>query len=180
MIDHLFDNYNHLVLNQLHPKWYKFYKFLEEKHNCKNFTLPLDFWIERITSLLLSGNRRVCFALTLPNLSERERHYLLQTLYLLKDKHIYLKIYFDAGGSYTKIFAKAGKLNEIKTINSTNHFHFLLVDDALLFEEPAEPAIYRPQSYYFIDKIDNESLQSILIDNWLGLDNISRAELLNH
>ena len=180
VVDHLLDNYNHLVLNLLHPKWYNFYKFLQEKHNCQNFTLSIDSWVIRISQLLLSSRRRICFALTLPGLSERERHYLLQTIKALQDKNIYLKVYFDIDGTTTKIFAKSGKLNDVKQMNFDKNFHFLLVDDALLFEEPINPTLYEPQNYYFINKIDNESLQFILNNNWLGLDGESRSELLNH
>jgi hypothetical protein len=163
----LLQNYNHTILQTTCPEWYAYYNPLTAEYNPDSFSLKGKLLAERLSSLVLSAERRLFWALNLPPLPQSERHHILQALAHVKNKGFFVFMQFcphsQLTTSHTLFFCQNKRVNKIKQSYHPNHFNFMISDDSLLFEEPAS-ATQGERGYFFIKKSSNTTIEKLISD----------------
>jgi hypothetical protein len=165
LVHAMLSDYNNTVLPALYPQWHNFYSRLSQNYDLNPFPVYAKVWTERMSSLILAADRRVFWNLSIPNLPEEERHQLLQAFQYVKNKGICLHAAFaqhEADAlTYTTLFCRNKETKQVFKTHRSADFNFLIVDDAVLFEEPSLPH-QQHRIFFLVKKADNATLEILL------------------
>jgi hypothetical protein len=167
IVHFLADHYENEIAQYLHPFWYKYYSYLSDHYaQIDSYVLSSHQWMDQVTHLSASCHDRFFFYSKLPMLSEQEKAAFLSSIHNRIEDDIALGVCLPHALSHTQQVLglwenTTGDHMKLHVRRHDIEFGFVVVDDQLFFERPAQ-ADDSKRHIYHLKQVKEETVQYLL------------------